>query len=150
MDTNCNTDATEKIDDATPEEQMHSSEDTEGDDEAAQLFLTMFTHSSEGNQANNANDGVDLTSTFVAPEAKTIKESEFKYHTFDSFTIPSHIQSIEKYAFNFCTNLKSIVIPDSVTSIGEYAFNQCPLTSIVISKNMTSLSDGVFCGNKLV
>ncbi|ELP92050.1 hypothetical protein EIN_292290 [Entamoeba invadens IP1] len=91
-----------------------------------------------------------MTTVLIPPEAKTIDKWAFRNYTFESLIIPNHIQSIEEYAFNDCTNLKSVVIPDSVTSIGKNAFDGCPLTSIVLSKNLTSLSNGVFCGNQLV
>ena len=42
-----------------------------------------------------------------------------------SFTIPNSVTSIGKWAFWFCTSLKSITIPSSVTSIENYAFYGC-------------------------
>jgi hypothetical protein len=51
--------------------------------------------------------------------------------------IPEGTTVIEKYAFDDCTELTSVVIPDSVTEIEEGAFKGCTgLTSIVIPKSV--------------
>lgn len=39
--------------------------------------------------------------------------------------IPDGVTNIKKYAFNFCTSLKSVTIPASVKSIERYAFDGC-------------------------
>jgi hypothetical protein len=60
-------------------------------------------------------------------------------------TIPNSVTSIGYRAFQFCTNLTSIVIPDSVTSIGVYAFISCTnLTYVVIPNSVTSIGDSAF------
>ena len=35
------------------------------------------------------------------------------------------VTSIGSYAFNYCTNLTTLIIPNTVTSIGNYAFSGC-------------------------
>ena len=59
--------------------------------------------------------------------------------------IPKGVTSIEDYAFEKYTSLKSINIPNSVTSIGDDAFDYCTsLTSITIGNSVTSIEGGAF------
>ena len=43
----------------------------------------------------------------------------------ESFTIPDSVAIIDRFLFDNCTSLKSIIIPDSVIAIEEYAFYGC-------------------------
>ena len=68
-----------------------------------------------------------------------------KYTSLKSINIPNSVTSIGKYAFYGCTSLTSIIIPDSVTSIGDDAFDYCTsLTSITIGNSVTSIEGGAF------
>ena len=65
--------------------------------------------------------------------------------TDSQFCIPNSVTSIGDVAFEYCSNLTSVVIPDSVTSIGDFAFLNCSsFTSIVIPDSVTSIGDNVF------
>ncbi|MCI5583828.1 MAG: leucine-rich repeat domain-containing protein, partial [Anaeroplasma sp.] len=64
--------------------------------------------------------------------------------------VPSGVTSINRVAFQSCSNLTSIEIPASVTSIGSSAFSGCNnLTSIKIPASVTSIGSSTFfgCGN---
>ena len=58
------------------------------------------------------------------------------------FTIPSNVNSIEDYAFAYCTSLTSITIPNSVTSIGNYAFRDCTNLASIRLQSMTAPTIG--------
>ena len=105
----------------------------------------------------------------------TIDDSNYNNTVLQSVTFeqPSNITTIGSYAFNSCTNLKSIIIPNSVTSMGEAAFKgcisltdvrfqtkedgtvnlkkiptqcfrYCPFTSIEIPEGITTIGDEAF------
>lgn len=60
------------------------------------------------------------------------------------------LTSISNQAFEYCTNLSSIVIPANVRSIGGYAFNHCDnLAELSMPESITSIGNGVLnsCGN---
>ena len=63
----------------------------------------------------------------------------------DSVIINENCKFISSYAFNDCTNLKSINIPDSVLCVGSYAFCNCiNLTNVTIGKNVTEIGYNAF------
>ena len=55
------------------------------------------------------------------------------------------VTEIVPYAFDGCTDLKSIIIPDSVTEIGDYAVEGCTgLTSITFLDSVNEIGDDAF------
>ena len=60
-------------------------------------------------------------------------------------TIPSDVTSIGKYAFNYCTSLKSVTISNGLTTIGEYAFDSCSaLNHVTIPDTVTCIGISAF------
>ena len=63
----------------------------------------------------------------------------------------SQLKTIEKYAFDGDSNLKSVNIPGKVTSIGEAAFRDCSsLTSIELPSGLKSIDNYTFQGTGLI
>lgn len=61
-----------------------------------------------------------------------------------SYTIPSGVTTIYKYAFINCEGLEEIIIPDSVTEIGEEAFCGCTFLKINIPDSVTKIENDAF------
>lgn len=63
----------------------------------------------------------------------------------DDYIIPASVTSIDKYAFSYCSNLRSIDFPNSIISIGNNAFFGCSeLSSISIPNSVTAISSSAF------
>lgn len=65
-----------------------------------------------------------------------------------TYTAPSGVKTIGKYAFAFCTGLTSITLGQSVTTIQENAFSFCEnLTSVTIPNKNVRFADDAFSGD---
>ncbi|MCH5188257.1 MAG: leucine-rich repeat domain-containing protein [Oscillospiraceae bacterium] len=62
-----------------------------------------------------------------------------------SVTLPGTLKSISGRAF-WGTGIRELNLPNSVTEVGDYAFHCPELRSATLSKNMTSISYGLFYG----
>lgn len=59
--------------------------------------------------------------------------------------IPEGVTEINKYAFLYCSSLKSVTLPEGLTSIGISAFLGCSnLTSITIPSSVSNISNIAF------
>ena len=76
----------------------------------------------------------------------TIGKFAFSYCTsIKSVTIPEGVTSIGGAAFYNCTSLESVIIPDSVTSIGSEAFYNCTnLKNVTIPEGVTYIGPFAF------
>ena len=62
-----------------------------------------------------------------------------------SLTLPSSVECIERFAFEYCAHLTSVTIPNNVKSIGLMAFGKCyGLTSVTMSASLTRIEDFTF------
>ena len=67
-----------------------------------------------------------------------------------TYTIPTSVTTIDKYAFSYCSSLTEITLPDALTTIDNYAFRYCNgLTEVNIPASVTSIEYYAFadCSN---
>ena len=87
---------------------------------------------------------VSIPSRIGGYPVTTIGRRAFNYKTqITSVVIPSSVTTIKPYAFESCS-LSSVTIPSSVTSIENSAFKGCSLTSVTIPSSITKIIDSTF------
>ena len=110
---------------------------------------TTYSVTAVGNSAfRNCSNLSDVT---LNSNIKTIGTFAFRSCTkmTNVFSIPSTLTTIDSYAFNLCSSLKSFTIPNNVTTIGTAAFSGCTaLETIVIPDKVTSMGNNAFQGCK--
>ena len=83
-------------------------------------------------------DGTIYTVTLIGPYV-------YANSSINSVTIPDSVLSIQRNAFEWCSNLTSVTIGNSVTSIGFAAFYQnSALASLTIGNSVTSIGGYAF------
>ena len=88
-----------------------------------------------------------LTTLTLPPLIKVVPQWCFYSCPFTEVALPYGVTKIEKQAFLYCRNLKTMVLPATVTSIGEGAFEGCQeLLQMVVPEGVTELGNGVFKG----
>ena len=68
----------------------------------------------------------------------------------NTYTIPTSVTTIDKYAFYSCSSLTEITLPDALTTIDKYAFYYCSkLEAITIPASVTGIDYYAFadCSN---
>lgn len=68
----------------------------------------------------------DMTKIIKFPTAKNVS----------AFSFPQSVTSIGRYAFAWCTGVKTITIPENIDSIYDHAFYLCPNLSSVTVENV--------------
>lgn len=85
---------------------------------------------------------IDLPDTVV-----TIERYSFYRTDLTSFTVPSGVSNLGKYAFSGCQKLGSVTLCQRLSRISEYAFHNCvSLKEIVITDNVEHIGDYCFRG----
>lgn len=68
-------------------------------------------------------------------------------HSITNATIPNSVTTIGRWAFRWCSSLKSVIIPNSVWFIGMKAFCRCTsLEFIMIPDSVNFIGKDVFYG----
>ena len=91
-------------------------------------------------------NGEPITELTIPSEVTRIKKGAFQYFTdLETLIIPDCVTVIEDYAFDDCTNLKSVSLGNGVEKIGWVAFGNCEsLSSITIPNSVNEIEDGAF------
>ncbi len=84
----------------------------------------------------------------VPDSVNTIEKFAFSYcTTLSSIGLSKSTQKIDDYAFSGCTNLVSITIPETVVTLGSGVFKNCSsLTSIALPNNINIINNELFYG----
>ena len=92
--------------------------------------------------------GCSNISLLVIPESvRVIGMNAFStIDNLKSVLLPKSLQIIGNNAFEGCKGLTSIIIPEGVSKIGREAFRDCGLITVIISKTVQTIGEGVFYG----
>ena len=114
-------------------------------DDVKKMTFSCYTTTDDNNKTVNA-----AIITKSTTSSLYVKVDEF-YNAVVSEseeTIPYQVVAIGKYAFNTCTNIKSLELPSSLRSIGSSAFGGCSKLREIISdvdkKDLFKIDDNVF------
>jgi hypothetical protein len=91
------------------------------------------------NIGSNAFEGTGLTNVSILGNAE-IQENAFYEAQLDSVHIAGG--SIGEYAFELCTNLKTLTLGNGVTNIGAGAFIDDPISNLVIPGSVVAVGPG--------
>lgn len=88
----------------------------------------------------------NLTTVKLPSTLKEIKEGAFEFCSeLKSIVVPKGVVSIAKRAFADCTELTTVKLPSSLKEIGEEAFADCySLTDIVIPEGVIAINKSTF------
>ena len=68
--------------------------------------------------------------TILSNSITTLPSRTFAYTKITSIELPQSLKVIDRYAFQGCYYLETIVIPKGLESIGTEAFDGCPITTV--------------------
>ena len=99
------------------------------------------------NWDKNKDGQLSLSEAKAVTDIYTIFEGNATITSFDEFRYFTGVKTLKADAFNYCSNLQSIILPGSLTSIGNYAFYGCTsLASIVIPASVTTIGESILSG----
>ncbi len=90
-----------------------------------------------------------LTALNITPYIVSIDSGAFENTKISSLVIPDTLTWLGSYAFNDCTELKTLTIGSGLSEIGEGSFKNTGLTSVVFPENIKSIGANAFAFSKL-
>lgn len=104
-----------------------------------------FYHPDIQNPINGLGFTLKLEQIILPEGISKIGASAFEFAQLTEVSIPSTVETIEKYAFSGCFNLISVSLPSSIKNIREYCFSGCPeLRRVYIPSSLESLDKECF------
>lgn len=97
--------------------------------------------------AKNAFQSLDIDTLIISSGVETIDRDAFNYcYNLKTVELPSTLKTIGDNAFHNCDAIKKIELPSSLDSIGNMAFYNCDNLAIVVSRiqNPLVISQSVF------
>lgn len=95
-----------------------------------------FTNCSATNQTQSINNKLYNETYYIPTRLKTV--------------ILTSGNTIQRFAFQNCTNLTSIIVGDSIVEINKDAFSNCTgLKHLALGKNILNIDINAFCGQEL-
>lgn len=109
---------------------------------ADSVFLPSTLHYVTGFAANN-----DVRYVSVPDGVTAISPNAFCYSSLEGIDLPSQMQSIGAWAFEFCEALRRVAMPASLDTLGQACFEGCALLEAVdIPNGLRSIPVEAFLG----
>lgn len=103
------------------------------------------SYSVAGVNENFKGTAVVIPSHYNNLPVRKIAESAFaRNENIKEITIFNGVTVIEKYAFQSCTELKTINFPDTLNEIGAMAFYACGITELVLPQSLEIIGERAF------
>ena len=87
----------------------------------------------------------DVKYIHVPEGVTTIAANAFTSSSLKSIDLPSHLDRIEAYAFDYCTSMTNVTMPSTLDTMGRACFELCSsLSSITIPNGLRTVSREAF------
>ncbi len=82
---------------------------------------------------------------YVPDEVTTIASNAFSYSSLECIVLPSYLERMDDYAFDYCTSLASVSMPLTLDTMGRACFELCTnLSSISIPNGLRTVPREAF------
>lgn len=82
---------------------------------------------------------------YVPDEVTTITSNAFSYSSLECIVLPSYLERMDDYAFDYCTSLASVSMPLTLDTMGRACFELCTnLSSISIPNGLRTVPREAF------
>ena len=87
----------------------------------------------------------DVKYIHVPDGVTTIAANAFSYSSLKSIDLPSHLDRMDAYAFDYCTSLTKVTMPSTLDTMGSACFELCTsLSSITIPNGLRTVPREAF------